>query len=210
MVRVKICGITSWADAKLCVDAGAHALGFNFYPPSPRCVSPSEAWEIIRRMPPYVERIGVFVDWDHSAVAALARSLHLTGVQLHGSESPSDIAALAKQVQVVKALAVKDGFKLESLRRYRAADAILLEGFRRGFHGGAGAIMDWKVARQAGKYAHIVLAGGLTPKNVAEAIRKARPYAVDVATGLELRIAKKAPSLVRAFMRAVQKTESDK
>jgi phosphoribosylanthranilate isomerase len=210
MVRVKICGITSWADAKLCVDAGAHALGFNFYPPSPRCVSPSEAWEIIRRMPPYVERIGVFVDWDPSAVAALARSLHLTGVQLHGSEPPSDIAALAKQGQVVKAMAVKEGFKLESLRRYRAADAILLEGFRRGFHGGAGAVMDWKVARQAGKYARIVLAGGLTPKNVAEAIRTARPYAVDVATGLELRIAKKDPGLVRAFMRAVQKTGSNR
>jgi phosphoribosylanthranilate isomerase len=204
MVRVKICGITSWADAKLCVDAGAHALGFNFFPPSHRCVSPADAWDMIRRLPPYVDSFGVFVDWKPSAMLALARAIHLTGVQLHGNEPESDVALLAKDAQVVKAFAVKDGFKLESLRRYRAASAILLEGFRRGFHGGAGAMMDWKVARRAGRVARIVLAGGLTPENVAEAIRTARPYAVDVATGLEVKVAKKDPGRVHAFMRAVE------
>jgi phosphoribosylanthranilate isomerase len=203
MARVKICGITSWADAKLCVDAGAHALGFNFFPPSPRCVSPAEAWDMIRRLPPYVDTWGVFVDWKPSAMLALARAIHLTGVQLHGNEPASDVAVVAKHVPVVKAFAVKDGFKPLSLRSYRAASAILLEGFRRGFHGGTGAIMDWKVARRASRVAPIVLAGGLTPDNVAEAIRAARPYAVDVATGLEVKIAKKDPGRVRAFMRAV-------
>ena len=204
MVRVKICGITSWADAKLCVDAGAHALGFNFFPPSPRCVSPAEAWEMIRRLPPYVDAFGVFVDWKPAAMLALARAIHLTGVQLHGNEPASDVALLAKHGPVVKAFAVKEGFQPESLRRYRNANAILLEGFRRGFHGGAGARMDWQVARHAGRFARIVLAGGLTPQNVAEAIRTARPYAVDVATGLEVKIAKKDPRRVRAFMRAVE------
>jgi len=203
MVRVKICGITSWADAKLCVDEGAHALGFNFYPPSPRCVAPAEAWDMIRRLPPYVDTFGVFVDWPPDAILALARAVHLTGVQLHGNEPPGDVAALAKHGPVVKAFAVKDGFKPDSLRRYRAASAILLEGFRRGFHGGAGAKMDWEIARRANRYARIVLAGGLTPENVAEAIRTARPYAVDVATGLEVKVARKDPGRVHAFMRAV-------
>jgi phosphoribosylanthranilate isomerase len=209
MVRVKICGITSWADARLCVDAGAHALGFNFFPPSPRCVAPAEAWDMIRRLPPYVDAWGVFVDWKPSAMLALARAIHLTGVQLHGNEPAGDVKVLAKQVPVVKAFAVKAGFKPESLRRYRAASAILLEGFRRGFHGGAGAQMDWEVARRAGRVAHIVLAGGLTPENVVDAIRTARPYAVDVATGLEVKIAKKDPGRVRAFMRAVEEVNRE-
>ncbi len=204
MVRVKICGITSWADAKLCIDAGAHALGFNFFPPSPRCISPAEAWDMIRRLPPYVESWGVFVDWKPSAMLALARAIHLTGLQLHGNEPASDVTSLAKHAPVVKAFAVKDGFKPESLRRYRAASAILLEGFRRGFHGGSGAMMDWEIARRAGAVARVVLAGGLTPENVAEAIRTAQPYAVDVATGLEVKVAKKDPARVKAFMRAVE------
>jgi phosphoribosylanthranilate isomerase len=209
MVRVKICGITSWADAKVCVDAGAHALGFNFFPPSPRCVSPAEAWDMIRRLPPYIDAYGVFVDWKPSAMLALARAIHLTGVQLHGNEPPSDVGLLAKHAPVVKAFAVKRGFKPASLRPYRAASAILLEGFRRGFHGGASAIMDWEVARRASRVARIVLAGGLTPDNVAEAIRTAQPYAVDVATGLEVKIAKKDPRRVRAFMRAVEEVNRE-
>ncbi|MFZ0819659.1 MAG: phosphoribosylanthranilate isomerase [Candidatus Acidiferrales bacterium] len=209
MVRVKICGITSWADAKLCVDAGADALGFNFFPPSPRCVSPAEAWDIIRRLPPYIEAWGVFVDWKPSVMLALARAIHLTGVQLHGNEPAGDVGMLAKHVPVVKAFAVKEGFKPESLRRYRAASAILLEGFRRGFHGGAGAKMDWQVARGAGRVARIVLAGGLTPENVAEAIHTAQPFAVDVATGLEVKIAKKDPLRVRAFMHTVEEVNRE-
>jgi len=204
MVRVKICGITSWADAKLCIEEGADALGFNFFPLSPRCVSPAEAWDMIRRLPPYVDAWGVFVDWKPSAMLALARAIHLAGVQLHGNESASDVTMLAKHRPVVKAFAVKDGFKVHSLRPYRAANAILLEGFRRGFHGGSGATMDWEVARRAASVARIVLAGGLTPENVTEAIRTARPYAVDVATGLEIKVAKKDPGRVKAFMRAVE------
>src|SRR5579862_8151199 len=204
MVRVKICGITNWTDAKMCIDAGAHALGFNFFPRSPRSITPAEAWEMIRKLPPYVASIGVFVDWEPAAVSAMARSLHLSGVQLHGSEPPSDVAALAVHGPVVKAMAVKRGFQLKTLRRFEAANAILLEGFRRGFHGGASAKLDWNVAREANKYARIVLAGGLTPENVAEAIQTAQPYAVDVATGLEVTLAKKDEGRVRAFMRAVE------
>jgi phosphoribosylanthranilate isomerase len=210
MVRAKICGITNWADAKLSVDAGASALGFNFFAASPRSISPAVAWEIIRRLPPFVAAIGVFVNWKPEAVAALSRSLRLSGVQLHGSESPSDVAALATQRLVIKAVQMKRGFRLEALRKFRGAGAILLDGFRPGHHGGTGATVDWKIARSAGRYANIILAGGLTPDNVAEAISVARPYAVDVASGVEIKPGKKDPALVRAFLRAVENSSSDK
>ena len=204
MVRVKICGITNWADARLSVDAGASALGFNFFAASPRSISPAAAWEIIRRLPPFVAAIGVFVNWEPAAVAALARALRLSGVQLHGGETPSHVEALATHSLVIKAVQVKRGFRPESLRRFAAADAILLDGFRPGLHGGTGVAVNWKLARRAGRYANIILAGGLTPENVAGAISAARPYAVDVASGVEAKPGKKDPALVRAFMRAVE------
>src|SRR5260370_32410327 len=95
--RVKICGITSWDDARLSVDLGASALGFNFYPPSPRAISPADAWNIIRRLPPFVEAVGVFVNWPPLVVAALARALRLHTVQLHGEEPPSAVGELNRK-----------------------------------------------------------------------------------------------------------------
>jgi phosphoribosylanthranilate isomerase len=209
MTRVKICGITNWADARLSVDAGASALGFNFFAASPRSMSPAAAWEIIRRLPPFVAAIGVFVNWKPEAVAALARALRLSGVQLHGSEPPGDVAVLATHGLVIKAVQVKRGFQPESLKRFAAANAILLDGFRPGLHGGTGATVDWKLARRAGRYANIILAGGLAPDNVADAIAAARPYAVDVASGVEATPGKKDPARVRSFMRAVEKSNAE-
>src|SRR5216683_3721503 len=118
--RVKICGITSWDDARLSVDLGASALGFNFYPPSPRAISPADAWNIIRRLPPFVEAVGVFVNWPPLVVAARARALRLGSVQLHGGESPEEVAAVAQSHRVIKAVKVKRGFRVTSLARYRA------------------------------------------------------------------------------------------
>src|SRR5216684_1665301 len=181
--RVKICGITSWDDARLSVDLGASALGFNFYPPSPRAISPADAWNIIRRLPPFVEAVGVFVNWPPLVVAALARALRLHTVQLHGGESPGEVAGLA---------------------RFRRADAILLDGFARGLHGGTGRTPDWNLARAAWRYGRIILAGGLSPENVAEAIRVAEPYAVDVASGVEGRPGRKDPARLRALFAAVE------
>jgi indole-3-glycerol phosphate synthase/phosphoribosylanthranilate isomerase len=205
--RVKICGITTWEDARLSVDLGASALGFNFYPASPRAVSPADAWGIIRRLPPFVEAVGVFVDWPPLAVDALARALRLGAVQLHGMESPADVAALARRHRVIKALAVKPGFRPASIARYRAADAILLDGFARGLHGGTGRTLDWKLARAASRFARIVLAGGLVPENVAEAVRIARPYAVDVASGVEAKLGRKDHAKLRAFFAEIEKAE---
>jgi phosphoribosylanthranilate isomerase len=208
MTRVKICGITNWADAKVCVDAGASAIGLNFFAASPRSVSPAAAWEIVRRLPPFVEAIGVFVNWQPEAVSSLARALRLHGAQLHGDESASDVETLAAQMTVIKAVQVKSGFRLESLKKFSAASGILLDGFRAGLRGGTGATVDWKVVAGAARHANIILAGGLTPENVAEAISIARPYAVDVASGVESRPGKKDARLVRAFMSVISAADS--
>jgi phosphoribosylanthranilate isomerase len=201
--RVKICGITTWGDARLSIDLGAAALGFNFYPSSPRAISPADAWSIIRRLPPFVEAVGVFVNWPPLAVDALARALRLGSVQLHGSESAGEVHDLVRKHRVIKAVQVKRGFRAASLARYRAADAILLDGFARGLHGGTGRTLGWKLARVAGRYGRIILAGGLTPENITEAIRVARPYAVDVASGVEARPGRKDPARLRALFAAL-------
>jgi phosphoribosylanthranilate isomerase len=203
-VRVKICGVTNWSDAALAVDLGADALGFNFYPPSPRSVSPAAAWEIIRRLPPMVSAVGVFVNWPADVVAALARSLQLSAVQLHGDEPAQQVRELAGAFRVIKAFSVKPGFRAATLRKYRVASAFLLDGFRGGLYGGTGRTTDWSVARQASRAGRIILAGGITPENVARAIAEARPFAVDVASGVESRPGKKDPSALRALMRGVQ------
>ena len=201
--RVKICGITTWEDARLSIDLGASALGFNFYPSSPRAVSPADAWAIIRRLPPFVEAVGVFVNWPAMVVDAMARSLRLGSVQLHGAESPAEVAELVRKRRVIKAVQVKRGFRVASLAAFRSADAVLLDGFAPGLHGGTGRTLDWKLARSAGRYGRIILAGGLNPENIAEAIRVVRPYAVDVASGVEARPGRKDPAKLRALFAAV-------
>lgn len=207
--RVKICGITTWEDARLSVDLGASALGFNFYPSSPRAISPADAWSIIRRLPPFVETVGVFVNWPPLVVDALARALRLHTVQLHGGESPGDVAALGKSHRVIKAVRVVRGFEPANLSRYRCADAILLDGFARGLHGGTGRTLDWNLARSAKRYGKIILVGGLTPENIAEAIRVAQPYAVDVASGVEARPGRKDPARLRELFAAVNSVREE-
>jgi phosphoribosylanthranilate isomerase len=202
--RVKICGITTWDDARICVDLGASALGFNFYPSSPRAISPADAWNIIRRLPPFVEAVGVFVNWPPQVVDPLARALRLGSVQLHGAESPKEVAELARSQRVIKAVQVGRGFRVAALSRYRRADGLLLDGFARGLHGGTGRTLDWNLARSARRYGRIILAGGLTPDNIAEAIRVARPYAVEVASGVEARPGRKDPARLRALFAAVE------
>jgi phosphoribosylanthranilate isomerase len=170
-------------------------------------VSPADAWGILRRLPPFVEAVGVFVDWPPLVVDALARALRLGAVQLHGSETPAEAAALARKHRVIKAISVKRGFRPASVKRYRAADAILLDGFARGLHGGTGRTLDWELARATKRFARIILAGGLAPENIAQAIRVAGPYAVDVATGVEARPGRKDPAKLRALFAAVESVQ---
>ena len=206
-MRVKICGITNWPDAKVSVDLGADALGFNFYAPSPRSITPAGAWAIVRKLPPLITKVGVFVNWPADVVTALARALRLDAVQLHGNEPPSEASELAASFEVIKAFAVGPRFRVESLASYTGASAFLMDGFRNGLYGGTGRTANWKVARAAKRYGPVILAGGIRPDNVAEAIAKARPFAIDVASGVEKRPGKKDPAALRELMREVESAE---
>lgn len=209
MVRVKICGITNLADAKAALDLGADALGFNFYEKSVRNIAPADAYNITRALPDKIEAAGVFVNWSPDAVIALARAVDLDTVQLHGDEPPATARAAAKYFQVTKALRVGKGFRLASLRPFQSSvRAFLFDAAKSGEYGGTGQRTDWAIARRAAKTHRVILAGGLTPENVAEAILTVRPYVVDVASGVESRPGKKDRAKLRAFFSEVSRANS--
>jgi len=208
-VRVKICGITNLADAKLAVDLGADALGFNFYEKSVRNISPADAYKIISALPEKIEAAGVFVNWSPEAVIALARAVDLDTVQLHGDESAATARAAAKFFNVTKAMRVGKGFRLAQLRPFQSCvRAFLFDAAKSGEYGGTGTRSDWTIARRATKSHRIILAGGLTPENVAEAILYVRPYAVDVASGIESRPGKKDRAKLRQFFAEVSRANA--
>ena len=204
MVKVKICGITNLKDARQAFKAGADFLGFNFYPRSPRYVTPLRARGILRRLPKKIASVGVFVNEREDEMLKIARRVGLDYLQLHGEESPETIAHLARNLPVIKAVRVRNSFRTVELARYKDVSAFLLDGFDRRHHGGSGKTFRWNIARRAKRAGHIFLAGGLTPDNVSEAIRSAKPYAVDVCSGVEAKPGKKDPALVANFMRAVR------
>jgi phosphoribosylanthranilate isomerase len=204
MVKVKICGITNLKDARQAFRAGADFLGFNFYSRSPRYVTPRKARGILQRLPKKVASVGVFVNERDDEMLKIARQVGLDYLQLHGEESPTTIAHLARNLPVIKAVRVRDSFRTAELARYKHASAFLLDGFDRRRHGGSGKTFRWKRALRAKRAGRIFLAGGLTPENVTEAIRSAKPYAVDVCSGVESKPGKKDPALVVKFMRAVR------
>lgn len=205
-VSVKICGITNWPDARAAVDLGAKFLGFNFYEKSPRSIDPATGWKIRKKLPSSVGPIGIFVNWSADAVTALSTALHLWAAQLHGGESPRVISAV--RLPVIKAFRVGSGFTLSRLDRY-ASFAFLLDGARKGQYGGTGQIADWSLARKAARKRLIILSGGLTPENVAVAITTVRPYAVDVASGVEARPGKKDLGKLRDFFREVERANRE-
>jgi phosphoribosylanthranilate isomerase len=202
MVRIKICGITNIEDALLAAELGADALGFIFYPQSPRHVAPEIAREIIAQLPPFVAAVGVFVDEAAAEVQELAARVGLDWVQLHGQESPDYCRSLGHKV--IKGFRIQDEGSLLQLAGYRgAAQAMLLDTYKKGQVGGTGEIFDWQLARKAKEYGPIILAGGLNPDNVAAAIATAGPAAVDTASGTEAAPGKKDPAKLRAFFKAV-------
>lgn len=205
MVRVKICGITNWKDAKAACDLGADALGFNFYEKSVRNIAPADAWAIRKKLPPFVAAVGVFVNWSPPAVQSLSRSLQLTAAQLHGEEVPKDVAAVA--IPVIKALRVGPKFNLAELQLYKSY-AFLLDADKSGEYGGTGQRTDWKLAAKAARSHTVILAGGLTPENVFAAIQFVRPYAVDVASGVESKSGKKDLGRMRAFLIEVHRANA--
>jgi phosphoribosylanthranilate isomerase len=208
-VRVKICGITNWLDARAACDAGADALGFNFYAKSPRVISPAAAWDMRKKLPPFVAAVGVFVNWKAGPVNSLAASLQLSAAQLHGDETPQVAAEVARRVPVIKAFRIRKDFSLAQLAKFAAAAAILLDGAQAGQYGGTGKTTDWALADKAARKHRIILSGGLNPENVAEAIRAVRPYAVDVASGVESRPGKKDAGKLREFLREVERASRE-
>jgi phosphoribosylanthranilate isomerase len=207
MVRVKVCGITNLEDALASADAGAHALGFNFYRRSPRYVEPARAREIIERLPSDVLCVGVFVNEECEAVVRIVEESGVGAAQLHGDESPAYCGAL-KGMRLIKALRVGDGFAPEQATEYEA-ESILLDSFSAAARGGTGHTFDWTLARRTRELVpRLFLAGGLTPGNVAGAISSVEPYAVDVCSGVESRPGVKNPDRVREFFAAVRRASN--
>jgi len=212
ITRVKVCGITRLEDARLAVELGAYALGFNFYEKSPRCIAPADAWKIIRKLPALVSTVGIFVNWDAVSVVALAKSLQLSAVQLHGDESAAVTGACARHIRVIKAFRANARFSAAQLRVHSAASSFLLDAAtpdtNSASYGGTGRLADWDIAKRLAKKYPVLLAGGLTPANVTEAILEVRPYAVDVASGVESSPGKKDPAKLRAFFSAVTRANN--
>jgi len=200
---VKICGITRARDARLAEKLGAWALGFNFYKESPRAVSPADAWKIRKSLSLTTQAVGVFVNWKPEVIITLVHALQLDAVQMHGNESPKQVAYCADDLPVFKALRVGPRFSMTEIRRFRRASALLLDAADRGQFGGTGKSFDWSIAKRAAAQRQIILAGGLTPENVCEAILTVRPYAVDVASGVESRPGTKDPGKLSAFFAEV-------
>jgi phosphoribosylanthranilate isomerase len=148
--------------------------------------------------------VGVFVNESEEKMLAIARSVGLDRLQLHGDETPAVVTRLKRSLPVIKAVGASNSFRIAALSQFDSASAILLDGFDRLLRGGTGKTFDWRVARRAKRYARIFLAGGLTPKNVARAIRTVEPYAVDVCSGVEARPGKKDPKRISELMRAVE------
>jgi phosphoribosylanthranilate isomerase len=209
MILVKICGITNWPDAKAACDAGADMLGFNFYEKSLRRVSTVEAATIRAKLPSSVQPVGLFVNAKPSEISSLHAFVRFTAAQLHGDETPTVVSEVTRTVPVIKAFRVAADFPLSTLDKYHDAFAFLLDGSRAGQFGGTGASADWNVARRAVAAHRIILAGGLTPENVGAAIRSVRPYAVDVASGVESKPGKKDHLRLKEFIEEVRRAERE-
>ena len=205
-VKVKICGITSVSDANAAAEAGADALGFMFWDKSPRAVSLGAAAEIVRQLPPFIVKVGVFVNAEEDLVTRAIRECGLNLLQFHGDETPE--YCLQFGLMSMKAFRMRDAGSLKALANY-PTDAWLLDAYSPGKPGGTGETFNWDLAREAQAWGRpIFLAGGLTPENVAEAVRAVRPFAVDVSSGVEAEPGRKDPAKVRAFVHAVRAADA--
>lgn len=205
MVKVKICGITDDEDARVAVEAGADALGFVMYRQSPRYVRPEAARAIVASLPPFIVPIGVFVNEEVDLVRKLMDDCGFALAQLHGDETASYCEALGRPA--VKAVRLKDRSSLLAVAEFHGRAGVrgfVIDAFSDQAYGGTGRTVDWTLAAEIARTAPILLAGGLTPDNVTDAVRSVRPYGVDVSSGVELRPGKKDPAKVKSFIDAVK------
>lgn len=203
--KIKICGITNIEDAYAAIDSGTDALGFIFVPNTPRYVKPQAASLIIGELPPFITTVGVFANEPVETVLQAVQDCGLNAVQLHGSETPeycSEINARGR-VPIIKAFRVKDGQSLSQIPKYKVS-AYLLDTYVKGKKGGTGETFNWELAKEAKTYGRIIVAGGLTPDNVAQAVEHIKPYAVDVSSGVESSPGKKDHARIKAFIENVR------
>lgn len=208
-VKVKVCGITNAEDARAAVEAGADALGFIFYAKSPRYVVPAVAARIIADLPPLVTLVGVFVNEEPATVRSIMDACGLAIAQLHGDENAAYCHDLSRPA--MKALRLKDRGSLLALAEYQGRGGVrgfVLDRFSEAAYGGTGLITNWALAAEVAKSTRVLLAGGLTPDNVSEAISTVRPYGVDVSSGVESAPGKKDHAKMFAFLEAVRVVSS--
>jgi phosphoribosylanthranilate isomerase len=203
--KIKFCGITVLEDAERAVTGGAWAIGLIFWPGSPRRCAPDDAVEIAAAVKRRVEVVGVFANASLDEIASTADTVGLTMVQLHGEEGPSFCSEVARRTgcKVIKAARVRSGAEIQALTSIHS-DYHLLDSYVPGRPGGTGESFDWKLARNHRSSIPVILSGGLTPQNVAEAIAIAQPFAVDVASGVERAPGRKDPDKLVAFAEAVR------
>ncbi len=201
LTRIKICGITNRGDALFAVDAGADALGFVFYEKSPRYVIPETVRQIISDLPPFVTTVGLFVNAAPETILQTMRTAGLNVIQLHGDETPEDCCL--EPYQVIKAVRVKDADSLVGIDNYPVS-ALLLDAWSDQQYGGTGESFDWQLAKAMTGRLPLILAGGLNPDNIVQAIETVNPYAVDVSSGVEERPGHKDHNKVREFIQQVR------
>jgi phosphoribosylanthranilate isomerase len=200
-VRVKVCGITRLEDAYVAADLGACAIGFIFWPASPRFIDAERARLIVRALPPFVTPVGVFVDQPQDDVNALAETVGLAAVQLHGNETPAYCDGINRRV--IRAIGLREKMDVRLIDEWPSSVTLLLDAYDPEKRGGTGRAVDWTVAADVASVRPTILSGGLRPENVCAAITTVRPYAIDVSSGVEARPGVKDPERLRAFFEAV-------
>ena len=201
-IKIKVCGTTNLKDALFAVDSGADAIGFIFYKKSPRYILQKDAKDIVAKLPPFVETVGVFVNETSDKVNRIAEQCKLTAIQLHGDESPAFCRRIKRRV--IKAFRVKDTNSFKGMADYDVS-GFLLDSYNEESKGGTGKTFDWNLALRAKKQGPIILAGGLNPYNVYTAIHRVKPYGVDVCSGVEKSPGIKDSVKIDEFIKSVRK-----
>lgn len=200
-VKIKICGLTTLEDTLDAIELGADYLGFNFYPDSPRYVSPEQFTDIIQEVPTELKKVGVFVNADPQYVIDIATAFNLDLLQFHGDETPTYCNQFARPY--IKAFRPKDSADLMAIGDY-ACDYILIDSFVENAYGGTGILGNWELSREAKKQGALFLSGGLKPENVDIAVQTVKPFAVDVASGVESSLGKKDYRKMEEFIKRVR------
>ena len=209
--RFKVCGITNYKDAMAAVENGADALGFIFVESSPRYIAPEEARKITKKIPSFVQIVGVFMDHDPVELEEIIEYSRLTCVQLHGKETPEYCRLLGKAVppcKIVKAFRVGTDFDHGQLTAYdKYVSGILLDTYVKGQEGGTGKVFDWSLVTDDKLRSRLILAGGISPDNVIEAITTVRPYSLDVSSGVEISPGRKDHVKLEQFGQRVREAD---